>query len=51
MTIKAISSTHNRSGELLTKVKLTVDNVDTLNNIIINLLKIHDVYTTERVIK
>ena len=51
VTIKAISSTHNRSGELLTKVKLTVDNVDTLNNIIINLLKIHDVYTAERVIK
>ena len=51
VTIKSISSSHTRTGELLTKVKLTVDTVDTLNNIIVNLTKISDVYTAERVIK
>lgn len=51
ITIKSIMSSHTKTGELLTKIKFSVDTVDTLNNIIVNLLKIQDVYTAERVIK
>ena len=51
ITIKSILSSHTKTGELLTKIKFSVDTVDTLNNIIVNLLKIQDVYTAERVIK
>lgn len=51
ITIKSILSSHTKTGELLTKIKFSVDTADTLNNIIVNLLKIQDVYTAERVIK
>lgn len=39
LTIKAISSAKNRDGDLLTKVKLLVPNVDVLNNAIVNVQK------------
>ena len=51
VAIKSINSSHTKSGELLTKVKLSVDNVDTLNNLIKNLQKIPDVYQVERIFK
>jgi hypothetical protein len=51
LTIKAISSAKNRDGDLLTKVKLLVPNVDVLHNAIVNVQKISDVYSIERVIK
>ena len=51
LTIKAISSAKNLDGDLLTKVKLLVPNVDVLHNAIVNVQKISDVYSIERVIK
>ncbi|HHZ17980.1 MAG TPA: bifunctional (p)ppGpp synthetase/guanosine-3',5'-bis(diphosphate) 3'-pyrophosphohydrolase [Acholeplasmataceae bacterium] len=51
LTIKAISSAKNKDGDLLTKVKLSVPNVTILNNALINVQKISDVYSIERVIK
>lgn len=49
--IMGISSAQNRSGDLLTKVKLSVANVDIINNVITNLYKISDVYSVERLLK
>jgi GTP pyrophosphokinase len=46
-----ISSSLNRDGDLLTKIKFTVQNTDILNNIITNLYKVSDVYSIDRVIK
>lgn len=51
VAIKSITSNITKAGELLTKVKLTVDNIDTISNITKNLYKISDVYTVDRVIK
>ena len=51
VTIVTISSSKNRSGDLLTKIKLSVDDVDTLNNTIVNIEKISDVYSIERTMK
>ncbi|MCK9537391.1 MAG: bifunctional (p)ppGpp synthetase/guanosine-3',5'-bis(diphosphate) 3'-pyrophosphohydrolase [Bacilli bacterium] len=51
LTIKSISSAKNRDGDLLTKIKLTIPHVDVLNNAIINVHKISDVYSIERVIR
>ncbi len=51
VTITSISSSKNKDGDLLTKVKLLVKNLDTLNNAIVNLYKISDIYDIERVIK
>ena len=50
-TIKSISSTHSSNGDLITKVKLTINDLDNLNNIMINLKRVQDVYTVERTIK
>ncbi len=50
-SIKSISSNKTKSGELLTKVKLTVDSVDTINNLIKNLVKVPDVYSADRIIR
>lgn len=47
-TILSITSTSKKDADLLTKVKLSVNNVDTLNNVITNLMKISDIYTIER---
>lgn len=51
ITITTISSARNKSGDLLTKVRFSVNNLDTLNNAITNLQKISDIYTIERTIK
>jgi GTP pyrophosphokinase len=51
VTIKQISSAKNKDGDLRTKVKLDVPNLATLNNAIVNLYKVTDVHTVERVIK
>lgn len=51
VTIVSIASGKNRNGDLLTKVKLTVKNLETLNIVISNLYKIADIYDIERVIK
>ena len=49
--ITAISSGKNKDGDLLTKIKILVKNVGMLNNAIVNLYKISDIYDIERVIK
>ena len=51
LTIKSLSSAKNREGDLLTKIKLSVANAEILNNAIINLHKVSDVYSIERVIR
>ncbi|MDD3123581.1 MAG: TGS domain-containing protein, partial [Candidatus Izemoplasmatales bacterium] len=51
INITTVSSAKNKAGDLLTKLKLTVSNVDILNNAITNLQKISDIYTIERIIK
>lgn len=51
VTITSISSGKNKNGDLLTKVKLTVANLEILNNSITNLYKISDVYSVERKIR
>lgn len=51
VSITTISSAKNKAGDLLTKVRLSVNNLDTLNNTITNLQKISDIYTIERTIK
>lgn len=51
VSITSISSNRNKNGDLLTKLKVSVDNVDTLDNLITNLHKISDVYVIERTIK
>ncbi len=51
VAISSITSQTDRSGDLQTKVKLKVDNRDTINNVITNINKISDVYRIERLIK
>jgi GTP pyrophosphokinase len=51
VTITSISSSKNKDGDLLTKVKLSVSNTDILNNTITNLYRISDIYSIERIIK
>lgn len=46
-----ISSSVNKDGDLLTKIKFTVSNTDILNNVVTNLYKVSDVYSIDRVIK
>lgn len=49
--IVSISSSVDKSKDLVTKVKIKVNNKDTIQNAITNLNKISDVYRIERVIK
>lgn len=46
-----ISSSVNKDGDLLTKIKFTVANIKDLNTVITNIYKISDVYSADRVIK
>lgn len=51
VTITSISSSKNRQGDLITKVKLLVKNTEILNNAITNVNKISDIYNIKRLIK
>ena len=51
ISIKSISSTKLKSGEILTKVKIFVKNIDTLEKAISNLNKISDIYSIERTMR
>lgn len=51
VSINSISSGKNKAGDLVTKVKLIVKNLDVLNNAIVNVMKISDIYDIERVMK
>lgn len=50
-SIVSISSSKNKDGDLLTKVKLMVKKIDSLSIIMANLYKVSDIYDIERVIK
>ena len=51
VTISSVSSSKTKSGECITKVKLQVAKLEDLNNAIINLNKISEIYSIERVFK
>ena len=51
VSISNISSTKTRQGELLTRIKFFVKDADVIENAIVNIKKISDVYTVERVMK
>lgn len=51
LNITSITSNRSKSGDLLTKLKLNIDSLDTLNDAINKLQMIQDLYTIERVIK
>ena len=51
VSIASISSQKNRSGDLLTKIKIYVKNLDMLENAMANIKNIPDVYSVERVRK
>lgn len=46
--IQSISSNSRRGSDLITQVKLSVTNIDILDNVIANLHKISDIYSIER---
>lgn len=47
----SINSSKNKTGDLLTKFKIKVKNINSIQNIIANLYKVPDVYDIDRVIK
>ncbi|NLD26980.1 MAG: bifunctional (p)ppGpp synthetase/guanosine-3',5'-bis(diphosphate) 3'-pyrophosphohydrolase, partial [Acholeplasmataceae bacterium] len=51
LTITSISSGKDKNGDLLTKVRLSVPNLETLNTAITNLYRISDIYSVERKIR
>lgn len=51
ISISSINNTHTKDGELLTKVKMMVKDLNQLENAISNLNKISDIYSIERVMK
>ena len=51
ISILTINNSKTKAGELLIKVKLSVKDIDTLENAMVNLKKISDVYSVERVIR
>lgn len=51
ISINSISSSKTKQGEILTKVKVTVKDLETLERAIINLKKNSDIYNIERVMR
>ena len=51
ITIKSISSNKTKTGEILTKIKIVVKDLETLDRAIANLSKIQDIYSIERTMK
>ena len=51
ITIASVSSSKTKSGECITKVKLQVAKLEDLNNAIVNLNKLSEIYSIERVFK
>ncbi len=51
VNISSMSSSKDRNGELVTKMKITVNSIDTINLVKVNLKKISDVYKVSRIIK
>lgn len=50
-TILSISSSKNKDGDLVTKIKVSINNVEQLQNVFTNLNKIGDVYSIERMLR
>lgn len=51
ITIASVTSSKTRTGECITKFKLQVAKLEDLNNAIVNLNKISEIYSIERVFK
>ncbi len=51
VSIASINSGKNKNGDMSIKVKLIVKNIDTLNNAVLNLNKISDIYEIDRTIR
>lgn len=51
VTIASVTCTKGKGGECISKFKLQVSNVDALNNAIVNLNKVREIYQIERVNK
>lgn len=51
VNVLAINSGRNKTGDLQTKLKISVNNLDVLNNTIANLQKISDIYVIERTLR
>lgn len=51
VNINSITSAKDRSGDLVTKVKISVNNLQTIANLENNLYKISDIHAVERVMK
>ena len=51
ISIKSISSSKTKQGEILTKVKISVRDLATLERAISNLEKNSDIYSIERVMR
>ena len=51
VTIASVTSTKNRTGDCMAKFKLQVSGLNDLNNAILNLKKIPEIYQIERVNK
>ena len=51
VTIASVTSTKNRTGDCMVKFKLQVSGLNDLNNAILNLKKIPEIYQIERVNK
>jgi len=51
ISIKSISSNKTKQGEILTKVKVSVKDLTTLERAISNLEKNSDIYSIERVMR
>ncbi len=51
LSIVSINSLKNKTGEILTKIKILVKNVDVLDKAIANLQKINDIYSIERIMR
>ena len=51
VTIASVTSTKNRTGDCMAKIKLQVSGLNDLNNAILNLKKIPEIYQIERVNK
>lgn len=51
MSIKAISSSKTKDGDILTKVKVVTPSLEALQKTIANIEKLNDVYSVERIMK
>ncbi len=51
VSISTISSSNNKNGEIITKIKILVKNLEELDKAIANVEKVPDIYSVERVMR